>query len=62
MWIGAAADHGGVRPDYVNLFDKTKTFQEKTEDLVSNLDNEGERSGCRLSWLLWLKCTAVCVR
>ncbi|KAL5259955.1 hypothetical protein ACHWQZ_G010165 [Mnemiopsis leidyi] len=43
MWIGAAADHGGVRPDYVNLFDKTKTFQEKTEDLVSNLDNEGER-------------------
>ena len=43
MWIGAAAEHGGVKPDFVTLFDRTKTFQQKTEDLLTNLDSEEER-------------------
>jgi hypothetical protein len=43
MWIGAAANYGGLKPDYVTIFDPIKTFQQKSEDLVSNLRDEKAR-------------------
>ena len=43
MWVGAGASYRGVTPDFVTLFNPTKTFQQKTEDLVANLEDDNAR-------------------
>ncbi|XP_063680265.1 ectonucleotide pyrophosphatase/phosphodiesterase family member 3-like [Bolinopsis microptera] len=43
MWIGASASYSGIKPDFYSLFNPTKTFQQKTKDLISNIDDEKTR-------------------
>ena len=39
MWVGSAASFGGIRPDIYSVYDGSKTFDKKVEDLVANMDS-----------------------
>ena len=38
MWVGSFAEYQGMKPDVVFKYNDTKTFQQKIDDLLENMD------------------------
>ena len=44
MWVGSFAEYEGMKPDVVFKYDGSKTFQQKVDGMIANMDaDDGSR-------------------